>query len=117
MSESVDAIERAIATLEFREADVPQSLLQLQGAPRLPSEAKATIKSFLALPGSDLGVHEANAYEFQSGGVVALLEKLRLKFQGQRVGLEKEDKDNAAKKTPTRSQRLADALIVKADLR
>ena len=27
------------------------------------------------------GVPEANAYEFQSGGVVALLEKLRLKFQ------------------------------------
>lgn len=138
LSESVDAIERAITVLKSREADVPQSLLQVQNSPRIPPEAKAVIESFLSMSSSDLGVPEANAYEFQSGGVVALLEKLRLKFQDQRTNLQKEelnakhnfemlaqklednikeDNKRAGQKTSARSQRLADAAAAKADLK
>ena len=57
-------------------------------------EAKAHIDQLtadIALTGPDLGVPEANAYEFQFGVVVALLERLRLKFQDQRLGLENEE--------------------------
>jgi len=137
LSESIDAIERAIAVLKSREADVPQSLLQLKNSPTIPRDAKVAIEAFLATSSTELGVPEANAYEFQSGGVVALLEKLRLRFQDQRLGLEKEemnskhnfellaqkltdnikdDKKVAAKKTSTRAQRLADAVTAKTDL-
>jgi len=139
LSESVDAIERAIAVLKSRERDVPQSLLQVRDAPGIPREAKAAIESFLAMSSGEPGdgVPEANAYEFQSGGVVALLEKLRLKFQDQRLGVEKEEMsakanfevlhqtltDNIAeenkvmgKKKETKAQRLADAATAKGEL-
>merc|ERR1719422_2096993 len=138
LSQSVDALERAIAVLKSREADVPQSLLQVQNSPHIPHEAKAVIESFLAMSSGDLGVPEANAYEFQSGSVAALLEKLRLKFQDQRLGLQKEemnnkhnfemlaqkltdnikeDGKNAARKTSTKAQRLASAAAAKGDLK
>jgi len=136
-SESIDAIERAISVLKARSADVPQSLLQVQASQHIPPEAKAVIESFLAMSAGDLGVPEANAYEFQSGGVVAVLEKLRLKFQDQRLALEKEElnakhnfamleqqlSDNikeetriAAKKTSTKAQRAAAAAAAKGEL-
>jgi len=136
LSESVDAIERAIQVLKTREADVPQSLLQVQKSPLIPQDAKAAIESFLAMASSDLGAPRGNAYEFQSGGVVTVLEKLRLKFQDQRLGLEKEemsakanfemleqalrdnikeDTKNAGKKTAARASRLGDAARAKGD--
>merc|ERR1711957_338690 len=85
LSESIDAFERAIAALKSREADVPQSLLQVQKSVQLSAEAKASIESLLAL--STAQTPEANAYEFQGGGVVKMLEDLRLKFQDERLAL------------------------------
>jgi len=135
-SESIDAIERAIQVLKAREADVPQSLLQVQNSPHIPQEAKAAIESFLMMSSAGFGTPEANAYEFQSGGIVAVLEKLRLKFQDQRLGLEKEemsakanfellaqaltdnvkeDTKNAGKKTAAKAARLGDAARAKGD--
>merc|ERR1719327_798695 len=91
VSESIDAIARAIAVLKSREADVPQSLLQVTKSKFIDDKAKAVIASFLALgSGSETSAPEANAYEFQSGGVVSLLEKL-LKFEDQKLTLEKEE--------------------------
>merc|ERR1719450_975696 len=49
LSESVDAIARAIQTLKQREADVPQSLLQVSSLSSLSPKDKAVITSFLAL--------------------------------------------------------------------
>jgi len=137
-SESVDAIERAIQVLKARKADVPQSLLQLRASPLIPAQAKAAIESFLAMSAGEAAeAPEANAYEFQSGGVVAMLEKLRLKFQDQRLTLEKEemnstanyetlmqqltddikaDKNDLAEKTAARAGRLEDAAEAKGDL-
>lgn len=93
-SESIDAAERAIDALKAKSKDVPQSFLQLQQSTEIPMRAKLMIQSFMEM-GSDLadeaGAPEANAYEFQSGGVVGMLEKLRLKFQDQRLALEKEE--------------------------
>lgn len=139
LSESIDAIERAIQVLKAREADVPQTLLQVQKSPFIPKDAQAAIESFLAMSASaDLGAPEANAYEFQSGGIVAVLEKLRLKFQDQRLGLEKdemsakanfemleqsltdnikEDSKNSGKKTAARAARVGDAARAKGDMK
>merc|ERR1719253_278958 len=54
------------------------------------------IASFLATDGEiadplDVSAPQANAYEFQSGGVVDMLEKLKDKFQDERNQLEKEE--------------------------
>merc|ERR1719331_2233110 len=84
----------------------------------------------------EAGAPEANAYEFRSGGVVALLGKLKLKFEDQKLVLEKEEMTSKAnfevlaqqltddikhntqsseKKTATKAKRLADAADAKGD--
>eukprot|EP00929_Paragymnodinium_shiwhaense_P073068 TRINITY_DN3712_c0_g1_i1.p1 TRINITY_DN3712_c0_g1~~TRINITY_DN3712_c0_g1_i1.p1 ORF type:complete len:668 (+),score=302.44 TRINITY_DN3712_c0_g1_i1:62-2065(+) len=85
LSESIDAIQRAIAVLKSRTADVPQSLMQLQSLVRLSSSEKSMIDSLLKAGQAP----EANAYEFQSGSVIDMLEKLESKFVDERVALEK----------------------------
>jgi hypothetical protein len=85
LSESIDAVERALSVLKSREADVPQSLMQLRDSIHLPADAKASIEALLSISQAP----EANAYEFQGGGVVDMLEKLRLKFQDELLALQK----------------------------
>jgi hypothetical protein len=139
-SESIDAIERAISVLQSRQADVPQSFLQMvRSAKLLPVETKRSIEGLLAVKSAlnADGTPKANAYEFQSGSVVDMLKSLRLKFQDQRVGIQKTEsaakanyevimqrlttsiktaKDIAAKKTAAKGQRLEDAATAKGDL-
>jgi len=138
-SESIDACARAIQVLKTRTADVPQSLLQLQGSRMIPQRAKVLIQSFLALrsdAGNEEGQPEANAYEFQSGSVISMLEKLKAKFSEQLLALEKEEmnakanyevlaqkltdnisysKKSVAKKTATKASTLAFAADCKGD--
>jgi len=97
-SESVDALQRAIAVLKKQTGDRKQSFIQvaaLQQLSLVPQEAKAAINVFLqdAEPTEGLAVSapEANAYEFQSSGVVEMLEKLLDKFVDERTTLEKEE--------------------------
>jgi len=137
LSESISAIERAVQVLKQREGDVPQSLLQVVNSKLIDDKSRAVLNSFLAIGvGSADGAPEANAYEFQSGGIVSLLGKLRLKFQDQRLALEKEemtakanyqvlaqqltddikaDKDSIEKKTALKARRLGDAANAKGD--
>merc|ERR1719478_2006342 len=97
-SESVDALERAIAVLKKQAYDRSQdALMQVKGAKFIPDSAKKVISAFLAQR-SELGddpmsvsAPEANAYEFQSQGVVDMLEKLHDKFEDERTDLEKEE--------------------------
>jgi len=94
-SESVDALERAIAVLKKQAHDRKQaSLIQLKKLRLIPDDAKKVIDAFLQQdPDEGLAVSapEANAYEFQSGGVVEMLEKLLDKFIEERTTLEKEE--------------------------
>jgi len=138
LSESIDAIERAISVLKTRTGDTPQSLLQVHDLAGLPKEAKSTIEIFLAMSDEGaLGAPSANAYEFQSGGVVGMLEGLRHKFQDQLSAVQKaemnakanyemlaqnlkdniqEDKKRSQDKTATKAQRLEDAAAGRAEL-
>jgi len=92
-SESVDALQRAIAVLKKQTGDRKQAFLQLKQLSLIPAEAKKTLDAFLQTSGDDEGLAvsapEANAYEFQSSGVVEMLEKLLDKFIDERTALEK----------------------------
>merc|ERR1719191_2304871 len=98
-SESIDALEKAINVLKKQAADVPQELVQLKTAEFIPESARRVISAFLA-QGDELGQEpdelsvtapEVNAYEFQSQGVVDMLDKLQGKFEDERTDLEKEE--------------------------
>merc|ERR550519_2945869 len=94
-SESIDALERAIAVLKKQNFDRTQKavLLQLKQHDIIPTSAKKVIDAFLQGEDDPLAVRapEANAYEFQSGGVIEMLEKLHNKFEDERYTLEKEE--------------------------
>jgi len=94
-SESVDALERAIAVLKKQTHDRKQaSLLQLKTLDLIPQSAKDTIDAFLQQDPEEslaLSAPEANAYENQSGGVIEMLDKLLDKFIEERTQLEKEE--------------------------
>jgi prefoldin subunit 5 len=96
-SESIDALGRAIAVLKKQAHDRPQSLLQvesLNGLKLIPDDAKRSINAFLSedsLSLSDVAPPEASGYEFQSHGIIEMLEKLNDKFIAERTQLEKEE--------------------------
>jgi len=137
-SESIDALERAIAVLKSRRADVPQSLVQVQRSEAVPAKAKALLQAFAAESSGRRGgqAPEANAYEFQGGSVVEMLEKLRIRFKDELFALQKAEinaksnfqmllqqlennlkADNAAvsQKTAAKADRLSDAAGWKGD--
>merc|ERR1719201_2331168 len=95
-SESIDALERAIAVLKKGTGDRAQAALtQVQQKSRIPDKARATIEAFLAEDDSDVGLGvsapEANGYESRSGGIIEMLEKLLDEFIAERTALEKEE--------------------------
>merc|ERR1739848_525593 len=81
-SESVDALQRAIAVLKKQAHDRKQAssfaqVSALKSLNLIPKEAKEAIDAFLqqdAPEGLAVSAPEANAYEFQSSGVVEMLE-------------------------------------------
>jgi hypothetical protein len=99
-SESVDSIQRAIAVLKKQAYDRKQGsalvdVSALKALPLIPKEAKRVINTFLMQEPGDSGLAvsapEANGYEFQSSGVIEMLEKLLDKFVDERTVLEKEE--------------------------
>merc|ERR1719486_805227 len=61
----------------------------------VPAQARRVLEQFLQQPGAvdpmSVSAPQANAYEFQSGGVVDMLTKLKDKFEDERAALEKEE--------------------------
>merc|ERR1719151_541072 len=97
-SESVDALERAIAVLKKQAYNRKQASFAqvkvLNSLELIPREAKNAISIFLEQdPAEGLAVTapEAYGYEFQSQGVIEMLEKLLDKFIDERTVLEKEE--------------------------
>jgi len=100
-SESVDALERAIVVLKKQAYDRPQAQAALlQVANLIPKESKKVIDAFLQQDpeagdaeniGYGVSAPEANAYEFQSQGIIDMLQKLLDKFEDERNTLEKEE--------------------------
>merc|ERR1712056_155420 len=94
---SISALERAIAVLKKQAYDRPQAMLQVSNLKQLslvPIDAKKAIDAFLEQdPQEGLAVSapEAYGYEFQSHGIIEMLEKLLDKFIAERTNLEKEE--------------------------
>jgi DNA repair exonuclease SbcCD ATPase subunit len=101
-SESVDALERAIAVLKKQAYDRKQAAFlqvakQLKTLDLIPKEAKRALDVFLSQdPEETLAISapEANAYEFQSQGIIDMLDKLLDKFIDERTTLEKTETDS-----------------------
>merc|ERR1719461_2457549 len=94
-SESVDALERAIAVMSKQDYDRP-ALLQLSEDDRLPAKAKSVVTALLGMASAkadpmDYEAPEANAYEFQSGGIIDLLKKLLAEFTAKLGQCQKEE--------------------------
>merc|ERR1719335_1530856 len=100
LSESIDALERAITVLKKQAYDRAQaaSLMQIAALKDLnliPKEAKRAIDLFLS-QGQDqeetlaVSAPEANAYEFQSQGIIDMLNKLLDEFIAERTTAEKQ---------------------------
>jgi len=98
-SESIDALQRAIVVLKKQAYDRPQasSLTQVSSLKSLnliPPEAKKAIDAFLQNmqePEVAVSAPEAAGYEFQSHGIIEVLEKLLDKFIDERTVQEKEE--------------------------
>jgi predicted nucleic acid-binding Zn-ribbon protein len=99
-SESLDALDRAIIVLKKKSFDVEQATALLQQVSlmvRVPEKARRTIAAFLATDSEirqdplSVSAPEAAGYEFQSGGVVDMLENLKEKFEDELRDLEKEE--------------------------
>jgi len=92
----VDSIEATARAVETLKAQLPSGFLFLQkvaSLKRLPVKAKRTIMAFLSSNDREdplsVTAPEAAVYEFQSGGVVEMIEKLEDKFKGELHELEK----------------------------
>lgn len=99
-SESVDALDRAIAVLQKQDYDrTGTALLQLTENERLPAKARSLVAAFMGMLGGksddpdfmDYQAPEANAYEFQSGTIVEILKKLREDFNTKLGQCQKEE--------------------------
>jgi len=99
-SESCDALNRAVGVLKKQDFDRGQaSLVQvsaLKDMNLIPDDAKKAIDAFIQQDPSDalaMSAPEAAGYEFQSQGVVEMLEKLHDKFLAEKAALEREEKN------------------------
>jgi uncharacterized protein YoxC len=109
-SESVDALERAIATLKAQDYDrtgKDKALIQLADTlndkERIPVKVKSIVATFLGMISAGKGsangkqdpldyqAPEANAYEFQSSSIVEMLKKLEDEFREKLGQCQKEE--------------------------
>jgi len=97
-SESISALERAIAVLKAKAHDLPQAALAqvsaLQGRKLLPEEARRALAAFLQEDQAP-AAPDAMGYEFHAHGIIEMLEKLLDKFQGERTSVENRERTNA----------------------
>jgi len=100
-SESIAALEAAIAVIQKTAADKAQAFIQVAASFKdknlIPQEAKRAINAFLeqdSEEGLAVSAPEANAYEFASQGIINMLTKLLDKFVAERTTLEKEESDS-----------------------
>jgi len=102
-TESLTALDGAIKVLKKQNFDRKQAAVALlQISSLVPLESRNVLEAFLAQSdaGDDDAAHlakaapEAHGYEFQSQGIIDMLQKLKEKFDGQREQLRKEESNS-----------------------
>jgi len=93
--ESVDALERALQVLKSQDYDRPQAEALLQGMQKNVPGMPAVLAAFLQEEDEQTGAPDVAAYEFQSGGVVGILEGLLKKFKSEYDDLVKAETNRA----------------------
>jgi len=85
LAESVDALGRAIQTLKAQSFNRPQAFAQLQAMAKKSAGMRKVLAALLQedQTAGDDGAPAVAAYEFQSSGIVDILDKLLDKFKGQ----------------------------------
>lgn len=113
LAESVDALDRAVKTLEARKGDVKQAgaaLLQVSTITDIPDSVQRSIAAFIEMSANgpqanfndggeeqlSYDAPEANAYESQSGGILDLLKNLKKQFTEKKSEAEKEEMNGQA---------------------
>jgi len=97
-SESVDALGRAIQTLESKNYDVPQAEAMLMQMARTTPNMRRVLAEFLQSTGrqeQQRGGPAVAAYEFQSNSIVKLLESFETKFKGELEDVETAESNQA----------------------
>jgi peptidoglycan hydrolase CwlO-like protein len=95
-SESVDALKRAIQTMESKNYDVPQAMALMQKMAEAKTGMRRVLAAFLQeKEEASKGGPAVAAYEFQSGGIVQLLEKFLNKFEKELEEVESEESNQA----------------------
>merc|ERR1719261_1582704 len=97
-SESVDALERAIQTMQSRNYDVPEASALLQNMAIEKPGMRRVLAAFLQETQKQevaRGGPAVAAYEFQSGGIIELLEKFLTKFKGELEEVEREESNQS----------------------
>jgi hypothetical protein len=100
-SESIDALGRAMEVLKKQTHDRKQVLAQVSQMKLIPDKAKKVLTAFISqddeLSQSQeimaVSAPQANAYEFQSQGVIDMLEELHDKFEDERDVATKTEKN------------------------
>jgi len=82
-SESVDALERAIQVLGAQDYSRGQASSLLQKMAKQKPALRVALASFLQQQSSEDAAPAVSAYEFQSGGIMQMLDKLLNKFKAQ----------------------------------
>merc|ERR1719387_2179752 len=118
--------------LNKKTADKPAAsavLLQLAESDKLPAQAKSMVAAFIGVmgkdfmgemgPGMDYAAPEANAYEFQSGGIIDMLKKLKDEFRTKLADCQKEEmnftKARKEEKAASDKKELASTKTMKAE--
>jgi hypothetical protein len=91
LSESIDALERAIQVLSAQAYSRPQALMLLQKLAKTKPGMRRVLAAFLSEGTRGDGAPAVAAYEFQSGGIVAVLEGLDKKFKGELSDLQTDE--------------------------
>merc|ERR1719199_1135299 len=96
-SESVDALDRAIQVLQSEAYSRPQAEMLLQKMAVTMPGMRRVLAAFLEekAKAAEPGAPEVAAYEFQSGGIIAMLEGLYKKFKAELDAVEEEEANKA----------------------
>jgi hypothetical protein len=94
-AESVDALGRAIQEMSKQDYSRPQAEMLLQQLAKTTPGMQRVLAAFLQEGTQQDGAPAVAAYEFQSGGIIAVLEGLEKKFKEELDDVESQDSNEA----------------------